>query len=272
MSGCEYLLFQRSFSKHPQESVELVPTSLRTWYYFLSVTCPKADTLSRMEWYWVCSGLGGIKCVLYFIFACSWRASISDKSLNLQIGESGENQILLENCNPPEPTLPDNVRCNNRKSIRNLQPAIQVCVCVRTYAHTCSILTEINAVARIHPLAEVVFDGGVDSSRVQCVCICVSISQPREAEERADSRRTDSTDASVCLDIHSRSTAAEFEQTADLHRKNRLDLDQLQIQTTRLLSVCLLFDSSDLIFNLGLRFYIGSRGKDIDKLFIVQMF
>lgn len=86
-----------------------------------------------------------------------------------------------------------------------------MCVCVRTYAHTCSILTEINAVARIHPLAEVVFDGGVDSSRVQCVCICVSISQPREAEERADSRRTDSTDASVCLDIHSRSTAAEFE-------------------------------------------------------------
>jgi len=41
-------------------------------------------------------------------------------------------------------------------------------VCV--YAHICSILTEINAVARNHPLAvdiEVGFDGGEDGSGVQ---------------------------------------------------------------------------------------------------------
>lgn len=45
-----------------------------------------------------------------------------------------------------------------------------MCVCVCVYAHTCFILTEINAVARNHPLAveiEVGFDGGVDDSRVQ---------------------------------------------------------------------------------------------------------
>ncbi len=72
------------------------------------------------------------------------------------------------------------------------------------YVCACFILTEINAVARIHPLAvdtEVVFDGKVDGSRVQCVYVlCVSIS-----EERADS-----TDVSVGLGIHSSSTAPQI--------------------------------------------------------------
>ncbi len=55
-----------------------------------------------------------------------------------------------------------------------------MCVCV--YMCACFILTEIDAVARINSLAvdtEVVFDGEVDSSRVQYVCY-VCLSQRRE--------------------------------------------------------------------------------------------
>lgn len=175
---------------------------------YLSKTKKRADTLSQMEWCWVCSSLMGIKCFLFFIFACSWRASISDKSLNLQIGESGENQISLENCNLPEPTLPDNIRCNNRKSIWYMYPVI--CVC----AHTCFILTEINAVARNHPLAvdiEVGFDGGLDSSRVQWTCISLSLSGSPEKQRKEPIADTLIAQMRQFVWTHSRSTAAEFE-------------------------------------------------------------
>ncbi len=83
---------------------------------------------------------------------------------------------------------------------------MSVCVCVCVYVRACFILTEINAVARIQSLAvdtEVVFDGEVDGSRVQCVCfVCLYL---RGAEEEADS-----TDVSVGLGIHSRSTAPQI--------------------------------------------------------------
>lgn len=86
------------------------PNFFQDLTYFLSVACTKID--QKLSLRQTCDGMLGscgdkVNHDLYFIylfFAWSWRVSISDKSLNLKIGESGENQIPLENYNPPPPT------------------------------------------------------------------------------------------------------------------------------------------------------------------------
>lgn len=82
---------------------------------------------------------------------------------------------------------------------------------------------------------------------------CVSIWQPREAEERADSKHTDST----FVWTH---TAGQQQLISDLHHKKSLSLiapDSIRISLTHL------------VFHLRLRFCIGHRGKSIDALFYI---
>ncbi len=149
-----------------------------------------------------------------------------DKSLNLQIGKSGKNQI------PPGPTLPDNIRYNNRKSIRNTYAAMSVCVCVCVcmYVHACFILTEINAVARIQSLAvdtEVVFDGEVDGSRVQCVCfVCLYLREQRRKQI-----------AQMCQLVWAYTAGQQHLRLSDLHHKRAWVLISFRRHTY---TVCLL--------------------------------